>query len=110
VRWAVVISAILFAAYHLDPFRFVPVLLLGLLLGYLAIRSGSIYTSMFSHIIINGMAFVLVTYSNTGWVKFIAKDGENLNYWLIVPALIIFCLSLYPFHKVTAKGEDKCVE
>ncbi|MGB4261426.1 MAG: ABC transporter permease subunit/CPBP intramembrane protease, partial [Candidatus Cloacimonas acidaminovorans] len=110
VRWAVVISAILFAAYHLDPFRFVPVLLLGLLLGYLAIRSGSIYTSMFSHIIINGMAFVLVTYSNTGWVKFIAKDGENLNYWLIVPALIIFCLSLYAFHKVTAKGEEKCVE
>ena len=110
VRWAVVISAILFAAYHLDPFRFVPVLLLGLLLGYLAIRSGSIYASMFSHIIINGIAFVLVTYSNTGWVKFIAKDGENLNYWLIVPALIIFCLSLYAFHKVTAKGEEKCVE
>ena len=110
VRWAVVISAILFAAYHLDPFRFIPVLLLGLLLGYLAVRSGSIYSSMLSHLINNGMAFVLVTFSNAGWVKFIAKDGENINYWLIVPALIIFCISLYTFHKVTAKGEDKCVE
>ena len=110
VRWAVVISAILFAVYHLDPFRFIPVLLLGLLLGYLAVRSGSLYASMFAHIINNGMAFVLVTFSNAGWVKFIAKDGENINYWLIAPALIIFCISLYAFHKVTTKGENKCVE
>jgi sodium transport system permease protein len=110
VRWAVVISAILFAAFHLDPFRFIPVLLLGLLLGYLAVRSGSIYSSMFSHLINNGMAFALVTFSDAGWVKFIAKDGENINYWLIAPALIIFCLSLYAFHKATAKGEEICVE
>ncbi|HPS38945.1 MAG TPA: ABC transporter permease subunit/CPBP intramembrane protease [Candidatus Cloacimonadota bacterium] len=110
LRWAVVISAILFAAFHLDPFRFVPVLLLGLLLGYLAVRSGSIYSSMFSHLINNGMAFALVTFSDAGWVKFIAKDGENINYWLIAPALIIFCVSLYAFHKATAKGEEICVE
>jgi len=110
VRWAVVISAILFAVYHLDPFRFIPVLLLGLLLGYLAVRSVSLYASMFAHIINNGMAFLLVTFSNAGWVKFIAKDGENINYWLIAPALIIFCISLYAFHKVTTKGENKCVE
>ena len=77
VRWAVVISAILFAAFHLDPFNFISVLLLGLLLGYLAVRSGSIYSSMFSHLINNGMAFALVTFSDAGWVKFIAKDGEN---------------------------------
>ncbi len=110
VRWAVVISAILFAAFHLDPFNFISVLLLGLLLGYLAVRSGSIYSSMFSHLINNGMAFALVTFSDAGWVKFIAKDGENINYWLIAPALIIFCLSLYAFHKATAKGEEICVE
>ena len=110
VRWAVVISAILFAAFHLDPFNFISVLLLGLLLGYLAVRSGSIYSSMFSHLINNGMAFALVTFSDAGWVKFIAKDGENINYWLIAPALIIFCVSLYAFHKATAKGEEICVE
>jgi len=95
VRWAVVISAILFAAFHLDPFNFISVLLLGLLLGYLAVRSGSIYSSMFSHLINNGMAFALVTFSDAGWVKFIAKDGENINYWLIAPALIIYlCISI----------------
>jgi len=110
VKWAVVISAILFAAFHLDPFNFISVLLLGLLLGYLAVRSGSIYSSMFSHLINNGMAFALVTFSDAGWVKFIAKDGENINYWLIAPALIIFCVSLYAFHKATAKGEEICVE
>jgi hypothetical protein len=107
---AVIISAILFAAFHLDPFRFVPVLLLGFLLGYLALRSGSVYTSMLSHIINNGLAFILVTYSNSCWVKFLVSEGDNIHYWLFIPALVVFVISLYAFHKVTAQGEEVCVE
>jgi len=110
VQWAVIISAILFAAFHLDPFRFIPVLLLGFLLGYLAVRSGSVYTSMFSHIINNGLAFVLVTYSDSSWVKFLVSEGDIIHYWLVIPALVVFIISLYAFHKVTAKGEKICVE
>ena len=110
LQWAVIISAILFAAFHLDPFRFVPVLLLGFLLGYLALRSGSVYTSMLSHIINNGLAFILVTYSNSSWVKFLVSEGDNIHYWLFTPALVVFVISLYAFHKVTAQGEEVCVE
>ena len=110
LQWAVIISAILFAAFHLDPFRFVPVLLLGFLLGYLALRSGSVYTSMLSHIINNGLAFILVTYSNSSWVKFLVSEGDNIHYWLFIPALVVFVISLYAFHKVTAQGEEVCVE
>jgi membrane protease YdiL (CAAX protease family) len=41
---AVIIGAILFAAFHLDPFRFFfPGVSMGLLLGYLTLRSGSLY-------------------------------------------------------------------
>lgn len=108
--WSIVISSILFAAFHLDPFRFLPVLLLGFLLGYLAVRSGSVYASMFSHIVNNGLAFVLVTYSNFSWVKFLVSEGDNMHYWLIIPATVIFVISLSVFHKVTAKGENICVE
>ena len=101
-RMAVLISALLFAAFHLDPFRFLPVFLLGLLLGYLTIRSGSIVNSMLSHTINNGMALVIVTYGDTSWLKPFISSSESLRFWLLLPAAAILFAALYLFHKVTS--------
>jgi len=109
-RWAVIISALLFAAFHLDPFRFLPVLLLGFLLGYLTIRSGSIYNSMLSHALNNGLALFVTTFAGAAWMKPLLKGEDGLQYWLIIPAVIVLGLALYAFHKVTEKGETTCVE
>ncbi|MDD2228516.1 MAG: ABC transporter permease [Candidatus Cloacimonetes bacterium] len=103
---AVIISALLFAAFHLDPFRFVPVLLLGLLLGYLTVRSGSIVNSMLSHTINNGLALVLVTYGSSKWLKPIVSGEDTLHYWVVIPALLIFTGAIYLFHRVTKKGDS----
>jgi len=88
-RWAVIISALLFAAFHLDPFRFLPVLLLGFLLGYLTIRSGSIYNSMLSHALNNGLALFVTTFAGAAWMKPLLKGEDGLQYWLIIPAVIV---------------------
>jgi len=104
-RTAVIISALLFAAFHLDPFRFVPVLLLGLLLGYLTVRSGSIINSMLSHTINNGLALVLVTYGSSKWLKPFISGEDSLHYWVVIPALLILVGALYLFHKFTEKGD-----
>lgn len=102
---AVVISALLFAAFHLDPFRFIPVFILGLLLGYLTIRSGSVINSMISHTLNNGLALVVATYSNAIWLKPLIKDNDNLQPWLIAPAIVILAIALFMFHKVTKPKE-----
>ena len=110
-RTAVVVSAILFAAFHLDPFRFVPVLLLGFLLGYLTIRSGSIYHSMLSHIINNGLALLLLSYAEHPALKRFLAGGDNLQIWLLLPAVLIFIVALWLFHRITSPKEyDRCVE
>lgn len=59
---AIVIVGILFGAFHLDPYRFLPVTLLGILFGYLVLRTGSIITGMVAHSTNNGIA-MLISYS-----------------------------------------------
>ena len=59
---AILIVGILFGAFHLDPYRFLPVTLLGILFGYLVIRTGSIFTGMVAHSANNGIA-MLISYA-----------------------------------------------
>ena len=102
---AVLISAFLFAVFHLDPFKLVQVMLLGTLLGYLTIRSGSIYNSMFSHFINNALAIVLVNFESAAWLKPFITAKTAYKYWIVVPAALILAGSLWVFHKVTANRE-----
>lgn len=105
---AVIISALLFAAFHLDPFRMLPTFLLGLLLGYLTLRSGSILNSMLSHFINNAFALLISTFATSTWFKYIIKDSDTIQWWLLIPAAIIFVVSIVLFQKVTStKGEEK---
>jgi len=104
----IVLTAFLFAAFHLDPFRFLPVFLLGLLLGYLTLRSGSIYNSMLSHAINNGLALFITAFASAPWIKIIISSEDNLKYWVAAPAVLIFAISFYLFHKVT--GDKVCAE
>jgi membrane protease YdiL (CAAX protease family) len=53
---AVGASALLFAVLHVDPVRFPALILLGLVFGWLAWRSGSTWTSMVAHAVNNGLA------------------------------------------------------
>jgi sodium transport system permease protein len=52
---AVSLSALLFALAHASIYRLLPTLLLGLLLGYVAWRTGSIVCSMVVHALNNGL-------------------------------------------------------
>lgn len=55
VRWGLVGSAALFAALHLDPIALGPIFLMGLLLGWLYERTGSLIPSMTVHFVHNSV-------------------------------------------------------
>lgn len=46
---AIVVCALLFAALHLSPWRFLPQFAFGCLLGWLALRSGSVWPAAIAH-------------------------------------------------------------
>src|SRR5207244_2305490 len=52
---AILISSFLFALYHLNVFQALPTFFLGVVLGMLAVYSGSVLPGMLFHLLHNGM-------------------------------------------------------
>ena len=59
----IILTAIVFSAFHGDFFGFVPRFILGLMLGYMFYLSGSIFPSMLMHFVNNG-TIVMLYYLN----------------------------------------------
>ena len=57
---AIWISAALFAAMHFDPYRFVFTLVIGLVLGVLRVRTGSLWPAIVAHVTLNTLTFLVV--------------------------------------------------
>jgi sodium transport system permease protein len=64
---AIVLSSFLFALYHFNVFQFLPAFVLGMVLGLLAVRSGSVLPGMLFHLLHNGMLIGFVLLEAQGW-------------------------------------------
>jgi sodium transport system permease protein len=95
-RWAIVASAVLFGLFHLlvlDSLaveRLLPSILLGLLLGWMAWRTGSIWAGVVMHVTHNSLLVLLGYYepqlSELGWNT---EPGAHLPYsWLGMAAAV----------------------
>ncbi len=67
-HWAIIVTAFLFSAMHVQFLSFLPRFFLGLVLGYLFYWSGSIWLSILMHFINNAMAVVFYHYYYGGQV------------------------------------------
>ncbi len=102
VRGAVV-TGIIFGAYHLNPFSVVPLMVLGIYLGFLALRANSLWVSIFAHFCNNAIACIGVYFA--GGDDLITGDPGTMS----APALlmtfavsaIVFTLSTYYFFILT---------
>ncbi len=56
---AIIIVGVLFGIFHLDPYRLLPVSLLGMLFGYMVIKTGSLFTGIVAHCTNNAIAISL---------------------------------------------------
>lgn len=94
---AVWVTAVLFSAFHLEFFGFLPRLFLGALFGYFVVWSGSIWPAVWAHFINNGTAvFVSYLYQN----KMISVNPDdthifNLPAYLFSLIIVVFLLYLY---------------
>jgi membrane protease YdiL (CAAX protease family) len=62
----ILVTAAVFAAVHLDLWRFVPLAFLGIVLGYLAWQSRSVWPAVVAHALVNGFAYVVALASRAG--------------------------------------------
>jgi membrane protease YdiL (CAAX protease family) len=56
----VIITGLLFGAYHFDPFDFIPLAAIGVFLGFLAMRADSLWMSASAHFFNNFLATIVV--------------------------------------------------
>jgi membrane protease YdiL (CAAX protease family) len=103
VRWtknthaAVWITAILFSAFHMEFFGFLPRLLLGVFFGYFVAWSGSVWTGVWAHFINNGTIVIVIYLFQK---KIITGDPNNQhlfnNTWYVLSfAIVVFLLFIY---------------
>jgi membrane protease YdiL (CAAX protease family) len=92
---AVIMTAFIFSAIHVQFYGFVPRFLLGILLGYLFVWSGSLWLSVLAHFVNNGTA-VLLTYLHSQQLITTDPDtvGTGMSDWWIILISISFAIPL----------------
>lgn len=101
IHMGIWVSAFVFSAIHMQFYGFVPRMLLGGLLGYIMVWSGSIFASMFAHFLNNTIAILLNFYiSNQKIPAMVDTIGTKQEDWLaVLISLVLFLAVLYFFTK-----------
>ncbi len=107
--WSVILTGIIFGAYHLNPFSFVPLVVLGMYLGFLAMRANSLWASVAAHFYNNTYACVTLYMKvddnivGTGNPEDMSAGTLLALFWFFG---IIFIISTLYFMKITARRSD----
>lgn len=89
VHWPVIISAIVFSAFHLQFFGFFPRLVLGLLMGYLYVWSGSLWVPALAHFVNNSVVVVVSWLFQNQYIEKNLTDLEGVGSWLYVAISVV---------------------
>lgn len=75
---AIWITAVLFSAFHIQFFGFVPRMLLGALFGYLFYYSGNLIYAMIGHFANNGLTVLMLYLFQSGVVDYDIENTESI--------------------------------
>jgi sodium transport system permease protein len=114
-KWqSIFISALLFGALHMIVYQFVPVILLGILLAWLAWETGSLVPGMVLHFLNNALALFWLHMTDygaipatgaaekppEGWLKLLADlQTGNFSWELTLPAVGLLLLGCWLVRK-----------
>jgi sodium transport system permease protein len=94
---AVLLSSCLFALYHFNVFQLMPAFVLGLVLGTLTIRSGSVFPAMLFHLLHNGLLIGLVLLEAQGLT---AGDVPATSMPRLALVLVCSCVAVLIFGRL----------
>jgi len=106
IHLAVIISAILFSALHMQFYGFLPRMVLGLLLGYVFVYTGSLWVPILIHFVNNASAiiFVYASGSNDILTQDIESFGSTSNVFVALMSLaVVTTIILYLRSNFTAR-------
>jgi len=102
--FAIFFSALLFALFHLNPWQFPAAFTLGLILGWIRIRTGSVLACIAGHAIHNGLVFISVVYYNDLKNLPVMQTGVAKNYWIHFVVFATGILAIWLFSRKNRKN------
>ena len=109
---SVVLSGIIFGAYHLNPFGFIPLAALGIYLGFLAMRANSIWVSAVAHFFNNASAS-LALYFHSDDDAIITGNPDTMSAGVLVLTFLVFSIiflgSTYYFIRMTESRPEPAI-
>lgn len=92
---AIIWSSVIFGFMHLNPWQAIPAIIVGVLMGWLYYKTGSLLLSMFVHFVNNTISFAVVVFMPGLPADATFKDiiPQNL-YWIVFLFASIFVITL----------------
>jgi hypothetical protein len=107
VHVAVILSAAIFAAVHMQFLGFVPRFLLGMALGYLFFWSGGLWLPVIAHFTNNFLAVIFEFLYRKGVVTTNAENlGTNPPLWWAASSVILVAVTLYFIYKTSIRTTE----
>ncbi len=106
---AAVVVGLVFAAYHLVPFTFIPLAILGIYFGYLVYRSGNLALAVTAHFFNNFLACLAMYLQMNEDFVVMSPVGEASSILLLLNSVLflaIFLLTLLAFHRMTERSSS----
>lgn len=92
--WAILVSGIAFALFHLDPHHAAAVLPVGLFMAWLAARTGSTFVPIIAHLTNNTLAVAALKLQN-------GAESDDVPLWMLPPSLLALAASVAIVLRVT---------
>jgi len=103
---AIILTAFIFSAIHLQFYGFFPRLLLGALFGYLYYWSGSLIVPVFAHAFNNSMYVVVKWLMERNVISSdidsIGTTSTGADITTVILSIVIVSVAIYYFHKISA--------
>ena len=102
---AVLITAILFSAMHLQFFSFLPRVWLGIILGYMLVYSGNIWFPVLAHFVNNAAALIFYHYYEMGQLDFEIDDigAGPMGALMAVTSLVVIIALFIAFRRAVSR-------
>lgn len=105
VLYAIILSGLLFGAFHLQPSNFVPLAMLGILFAYVTYVSDSLIPAMVAHLINNG-GQVIYGAKNREFLEQEMTTEFDMSILLIIGSILVTGALVYMLSKMKTKEVD----
>jgi membrane protease YdiL (CAAX protease family) len=99
IHVAVFVGAFIFSLFHAQMLGFFPRLLIGMLLGYLYLWSGSIWMGVLAHFVNNGLQVFLYFLQQKGLAQIDTDKADNFGIYITLVSTLIAVIALWWMYK-----------